>query len=124
MQMTLDTRKCPDTVALGALSLPVSDYRIKAEVPAVRRTFCDGSHSLTLLDALPCTFTCSGVLLRDDASRVIAALQNEMQLHTPFTFNFAGFHFADMQIVAAECSVSQKAHTAAFTVSLTGGYPN
>lgn len=124
MQMRIDMTKCPDTVVLGDLKLPVADYQIKAEVPAIRRTFCDGSHSIVLPDALPCTFTCSGTLLRADASRMIAALQSEMQQHTPFAFDFDGFHFSDMRLVAAECAVSRKEHAASFTVSLTGGCRN
>ena len=120
--MTLDIRKQSDFITLGETVLPVTDYCLKTEVPVVRRTFCDGAHGITLLDALPCTLTCSGSLLLADAARRIAALQPDMQAHTPFSFDFTGLHFSDMRIVSAECTVKQAAHTALFTISMTGVY--
>ena len=117
--MTVDLQMHPLTAMLGDVLLRVSRYQIKTEVPVLRQTLCDGSLHQTMLAALPCQLTLSGSALIGDASALTAFFHSAMQLHTAFSFEFAGAQYSGMQITAAECSGEFR--TAKWTVTLIGG---
>lgn len=119
--MTFDTQKEILILQLGALSVPVTDYQIKTEVPVQRDTLCDGSTDIRLLPQIPCILNVQGTVLQSECGTYLLALQSPMQAHRSFDTVFAGVSFTGLRITDAGCCVKQNGRTAVLSVSLIGG---
>lgn len=119
--MILDTQKETPVLQLGALSVPVTDYQIKTEVPVLRDMLCDGSTEIRLLPQVPCVLTVHGTVLQSECGTYLAALQSPIQSHRAFDTEFAGIGFSGLQITDADCCCKQNSRTAVLSVTLVGG---
>lgn len=107
-------------LTLGALSLHVTDYQLKAEMQVAKRILCDGTPYHRLLGELPCTLTVSGTAVRRESGDILAKLEAAMRERETFDFTFAGMQFSAMHLTAVTGAVKHLAGTAAYTVTLTG----
>ncbi len=119
--MTLDTGRKPLILQLGGLTLDISDYTMKTEVPVLHDTLCDGSPEYRLLTALPCLLRLTGTVLQTEGGTYLAALQSALRTHRQFETEFDGVSFTGLQITSAECSGTDHGRSAELTLNMIGG---